>query len=92
MIHYICAGVPSAAAGVAGRFAVNIAYNLGMQFAAELLPTVARAQGLGLVHIAGYIATVLVPYIIYMVSFFPFFHPPIIIIRGKGPRILRVCI
>lgn len=68
MIDYAYAGVPSAAAGVAGRFAVNIAYNLGMQFAAELLPTVARAQGLGLVHIAGYIATVLVPYIIYMVS------------------------
>ncbi|XP_050358488.1 carcinine transporter-like [Nymphalis io] len=58
-------GLPSASLAIVGRFAVNISYNIGMQFAAELLPTVLRAQGLALIHIAGYFATILVPYIVY---------------------------
>ncbi|XP_059046818.1 carcinine transporter-like [Achroia grisella] len=61
-------GMPSASLAIIGRFAVNISYNIGMQYAAELLPTVVRAQGLCLIHIAGYIATVLVPYIVYLAT------------------------
>ncbi|KAM3955408.1 carcinine transporter [Aphomia sociella] len=61
-------GMPSASLAIIGRFAVNISYNIGMQYAAELLPTVVRAQGLCLIHIVGYIATVLVPYIVYMAT------------------------
>ncbi|XP_052749076.1 carcinine transporter-like [Galleria mellonella] len=61
-------GIPSASLAIVGRFAVNISYNIGMQYAAELLPTVVRAQGLCLIHIAGYIATVLVPYIVYLAT------------------------
>ncbi|XP_072948572.1 carcinine transporter-like [Epargyreus clarus] len=61
-------GLPSASLAIVGRFAVNISYNIGMQYAAELLPTVVRAQGLALIHIVGYVATVLVPYIVYLAT------------------------
>ncbi|XP_045508786.1 carcinine transporter-like [Colias croceus] len=61
-------GLPSASLAIVGRFAVNISFNIGMQYAAELLPTVVRAQGLALIHITGYIATILVPYIVYMAT------------------------
>ncbi|XP_028178929.1 carcinine transporter-like isoform X2 [Ostrinia furnacalis] len=59
-------GIPSASLAIVGRFAVNISYNIGMQYAAEILPTVVRAQGLALIHIIGYVATILVPYIVYL--------------------------
>ncbi|XP_063372187.1 carcinine transporter-like [Cydia amplana] len=64
----VAQGIPSASLAIVGRFAVNISYNIGMQYAAELLPTVVRAQGLALIHIAGYVATILVPYIVYMAT------------------------
>ena len=53
---------------IIGRFCVNITYNIGLQYAAELLPTVVRAQGVAGVHIAGYVAVLLSPVIVYMVS------------------------
>lgn len=52
---------------IIGRFCVNITYNIGLQYAAELLPTVVRAQGVAGVHIAGYVAALLSPVIVYMV-------------------------
>ncbi|XP_050678261.1 carcinine transporter-like [Leptidea sinapis] len=61
-------GLPSATLAIIGRFAVNISFNIGMQYAAELLPTVVRAQGLALIHITGYVATILVPYIVYLAT------------------------
>ncbi|MPC79627.1 Solute carrier family 22 member 13 [Portunus trituberculatus] len=63
-------GDPLAVAMLAiiGRFCVNITYNIGLQYAAELLPTVVRAQGVAGVHIAGYVAALLSPVIVYMVS------------------------
>ncbi|CAH2056092.1 unnamed protein product, partial [Iphiclides podalirius] len=61
-------GVPSASLAIVGRFSINISYNIGMQYAAELLPTVVRAQGLSLIHMTGYVATILVPYIVYMAT------------------------
>ncbi|XP_045457822.1 carcinine transporter-like [Melitaea cinxia] len=61
-------GLPSASLAIIGRFSVNISYNIGMQYAAELLPTVVRAQGLALIHIMGYVATILVPYIVYLAT------------------------
>lgn len=54
---------------IIGRFAVNISYNIGLQYAAELLPTVVRGQGVALVHIMGYVASILAPFIVYLVSF-----------------------
>lgn len=62
-------GIPSASLAIVGRFAVNISYNIGIQYAAELLPTViVRGQGLALIHIMGYVATIVVPFIVYLVS------------------------
>lgn len=50
-----------------GRFCVNISYNIGLQYAAELLPTVVRAQGVAAVHIMGYVAALLSPIIVELV-------------------------
>ncbi|CAH1642221.1 unnamed protein product [Spodoptera littoralis] len=61
-------GIASASLAIVGRFAVNISFNIGMQYAAELLPTVVRAQGIALIHISGYVATILTPYIVYMAT------------------------
>ena len=51
-----------------GRFSVNISYNIGLQYAAEVLPTVVRAQGVALIHIMGYVASILAPFVVYLVS------------------------
>jgi OCT family organic cation transporter-like MFS transporter 13 len=60
-------GVPSASLAIMGRFAVNISYNIGLQYAAELLPTVVRAQGVALIHIMGYVASIVAPFVVYLV-------------------------
>lgn len=52
-----------------GRFSVNISYNIGLQYAAEVLPTVVRAQGVALIHIMGYVASILAPFVVYLVSY-----------------------
>lgn len=54
---------------IIGRFCVNISYNIGLQYAAELLPTVVRAQGVALIHIMGYVASILAPFVVYLVSY-----------------------
>lgn len=51
-----------------GRFSINISYNIGLQYAAELLPTVVRAQGVALIHIMGYVASIISPFVVYLVS------------------------
>lgn len=61
-------GVPSATLAIIGRFAVNISFNIGIQYAAELLPTVVRGQGLAVIHIMGYVATIIVPFIVYLAN------------------------
>lgn len=57
-----------AALGVLGRFGVGIAYNAGTQYAAELVPTEVRGQGVGLIHVAGFAATFFSPHILYLVG------------------------
>ena len=37
-----------------------------MQYAAELLPTVVRAQGVAFIHIMGYVASIVAPFIVYL--------------------------
>ncbi|XP_014262339.1 carcinine transporter [Cimex lectularius] len=59
-------GIPSASLAIIGRFAVNISYNIGLQYAAELLPTVVRAQGVALIHIMGYVASIVSPFVVYL--------------------------
>lgn len=53
---------------IIARLCLNIAANLGFQWAAEMLPTVVRAQGVSLMHIIGYLPHMMGPYIIYLVS------------------------
>jgi hypothetical protein len=59
-------GVASATLAILGRFSVNISYNIGLQYAAELLPTVVRAQGVAFIHIMGYVASILAPFIVFL--------------------------
>lgn len=59
-------GVYSASLAIAGRFFVNISYNIGLQYAAELLPTVVRAQGVAFIHIMGYVASIVAPFVVYL--------------------------
>lgn len=61
-------GGPSASLAIMGRFAVNISYNIGLQYAAELLPTVVRAQGVALIHIMGYVASIVAPFVVYLAN------------------------
>ncbi|KAJ6641366.1 Carcinine transporter, partial [Pseudolycoriella hygida] len=51
---------------VTGRFFVNFSYNIGMQYCAEILPTVVRAQGVAFIHIMGYVASILSPVVVYL--------------------------
>lgn len=49
---------------VLSRFCLNMAANVGLQYAAEILPTPVRSQGVSLIHIFGIIAHSLAPYIV----------------------------
>ncbi|XP_043248758.1 carcinine transporter-like isoform X1 [Colletes gigas] len=53
---------------VMSRFCLNMAANIGLQYAAELLPTPVRSQGVSLIHIFGIIAHTLAPYIIVLAT------------------------
>lgn len=59
-------GAYSATLAILGRFSVNISYNIGLQYAAELLPTVVRAQGVAFIHIMGYVASIVAPFVVYL--------------------------
>ncbi|XP_011169083.1 carcinine transporter [Solenopsis invicta] len=70
IFSFIAIGTPPGALTVTmailARLGVNIAANIGFQYAAEMLPTVVRAQGVSLIHIIGYIAHIVGPYVIYL--------------------------
>jgi len=53
---------------VLSRFCLNMAANVGLQYAAELLPTPIRTQGVSLIHIFGIIAHSLAPYVVDTVN------------------------
>ncbi|XP_037944869.1 organic cation transporter-like protein [Teleopsis dalmanni] len=55
---------------VAARFGVAISYESGSQYATELIPTCVRGQGVAAVHVAGFAASFLAPYILYLGTFF----------------------
>ena len=87
----------TAVLAIIGRFCVNITFNIGLQYGAELIPTSVRAQGIvsfvhhhflsmssmtkltmikvslyisrqAYVHIAGYVAAIVSPYIVDLVN------------------------
>ncbi|KRK01260.1 uncharacterized protein Dyak_GE20524, isoform B [Drosophila yakuba] len=51
---------------LAGRFFANICYNIGLQWAAEILPTVVRAQGVAFIHTMGFVAMLMSPPVVYL--------------------------
>ncbi|XP_046597969.1 carcinine transporter [Neodiprion lecontei] len=65
-------GATAVAMGIIARFGVNLAGNIGFQYAAEMLPTVVRAQGVSLIHTLGYIAHMIGPYIVYLDDVSPY--------------------
>uniref|UniRef100_A0A6A7FYK0 Organic cation transporter protein-like n=1 Tax=Hirondellea gigas TaxID=1518452 RepID=A0A6A7FYK0_9CRUS len=65
---------------IMGRFFVNIAFNIGLQYTAEILPTVIRAQGVSAVHIAGYVAALISPQIVLLGRQSPM--TPLIVLGG----------
>lgn len=75
-------GVYSASLAIMGRFFVNISYNIGLQYAAEILPTVVRAQGVAFIHIMGYVASIIAPFVVYLTYISPML--PLIILGILG--------
>lgn len=53
---------------IIGRFGVTVAYNSGAQYAAELIPTCVRGQGVAAAHVAGYALTFFSSYILFSVG------------------------
>ncbi|XP_066602022.1 carcinine transporter-like [Prorops nasuta] len=68
------------AMAILARLGVNIAANIGFQYAAEMLPTVVRGQGVSLIHIIGYFAHIIGPYVIYLADVSP--ELPLICLGG----------
>lgn len=66
LIEISVSDIYSATLAILGRFWINISYNIGLQYAAEVLPTVVRAQGVALIHIMGYVASILSPFVVYL--------------------------
>ncbi|XP_012268092.2 carcinine transporter-like [Athalia rosae] len=64
LLLFITTGVGALILAVTARFMLNMAANVALQFAAELLPTPVRAQGVSFIHIFGIIAHCVAPYII----------------------------
>lgn len=79
---FVGSGIQSVIYAIIARFAVNMSYNAAMQWAAEILPTSVRGVGVSVVHICGYIATVLTPYIVYLRTIWN--ELPLIIIGGTA--------
>ncbi|KAH8302812.1 hypothetical protein KR044_010843 [Drosophila immigrans] len=63
-----------------GRFCVTITFNIGVQWAAEILPTVVRGQGIAFIHIMGFVASLLSPFVVYTKIYSP--SNPMSIIGG----------
>ncbi|KAK7065138.1 hypothetical protein SK128_004402, partial [Halocaridina rubra] len=61
-----------ASLAIMGRFCINVAFNIGLQYASELLPTVVRAQSVAFVHIMGYVAGLLSPLVVFLGTLNPF--------------------
>lgn len=81
-------GIQTVIFAVVARFAVNMSYSACMQWAAEVLPTSVRGSGVAIVHISGYVATVLSPYIVYLKVYF-YWLPLLVVgsIAGLGALI-----
>ncbi|XP_017878090.2 organic cation transporter protein [Ceratina calcarata] len=50
---------------ICSRFFINVSSNIAMQFAAELLPTVIRGEGVAFIHVIGYVTSLFSPFIAF---------------------------
>ncbi|KAH8268022.1 hypothetical protein KR018_006532 [Drosophila ironensis] len=55
---------------LAARFGVSIADGASSQFSTELIPTCVRGRGVAVVHVAGFAASFLSPYILHLGTYF----------------------
>lgn len=62
-------GLPSLLCAVTARFFVNMSCNTSLQWATEVLPTPVRGTGMSVVHICGYVGTVISPFIVYLKNY-----------------------
>ncbi|XP_032681670.1 organic cation transporter protein-like [Odontomachus brunneus] len=69
LFSFVAASVPLGITFISfaliSRFFINVASNIGLQFAAELLPTVVRCEGVAFIHIMGHVATILSPFLAF---------------------------
>lgn len=63
---FVADGWPSILCAVVARFGINMSLNACMQWTAEVLPTPVRGSASSVVHICGYIATVISPFVPYL--------------------------
>ncbi|KAK3886203.1 hypothetical protein Pcinc_009622 [Petrolisthes cinctipes] len=54
------------ALAVTGRFLITMSINVGQQYPVEVLPTVARGTGAGLIHTLGNLTGFISPYVVYL--------------------------
>ncbi|CAB3245459.1 unnamed protein product [Arctia plantaginis] len=88
---FVPKGIPQASLAIAARFCINMSYNAVIQWVTELLPTPVRASGSATLHMSGYIATVLSPFIVYSEitwSLLPLLILGITAIVGSGMSIM----
>ncbi|XP_047471526.1 beta-alanine transporter-like [Penaeus chinensis] len=52
-----------------GRLLITMPGNVGLQYKVEVLPTVARAQGMAFIYTVGFVAALLSPYVVYLSKF-----------------------
>nr|XP_031825737.1 organic cation transporter protein-like [Nomia melanderi] len=58
-------GVGYTSFAICGRFFINVALNIALQYTAELLPTVVRGEGVAFIHVTGYVTSILSPFIAF---------------------------
>lgn len=66
---FVPSGFSSVMCAMVSRFAINMCVNVGIQWAAEMLPTPVRGSGTSIVHIFSYIGTIMSPYIVFLSNF-----------------------
>ncbi|KAH8300749.1 hypothetical protein KR059_001802 [Drosophila kikkawai] len=81
-----------AVAAIIARFFATVAYNVAQQWDVEILPTVVRGQGWGVINILGHAAALLSPFVIYTKHYYhslPMFIITLISVIGA---IVVVCL
>ncbi|XP_031370950.1 carcinine transporter-like [Apis dorsata] len=58
-------GIAFASFAICSRLFINVASDIALQYAAELLPTVVRGEGVAFIHVMGYVTSIFSPYIAF---------------------------